>query len=139
MPTLWQVLPFQLSHYDPNKESIVSADASSFGIGAVIRQKRGESLRPVAYASRSMSDTEMRYAQIEKEALAITWACEKFSQYQMMMHPLKQCFLYSDHNDLMSRKKQAHALSAGMHFLGPCSKSTRYLLSVIHEAASSIL
>jgi hypothetical protein len=32
----------------------------------------------------------------------------------------------------MSRKKQAHALSAGMHFLGPCPKSTRYLLSVIH-------
>ena len=64
-----------------NKESIVSADASSFGIGAVIRQKRGECLRPVAYASRPMSDTEMRYAQIEKEALAITWACEKFSNY----------------------------------------------------------
>jgi hypothetical protein len=49
-----------------------------------------------------------------------------------------QCFLYSDHNDLMSRKKQAHALSAGMHFLGPCPKSTRYLLSVIHEAAINI-
>ena len=28
-----------------------------------------------------MSDTEHRYAQIEKEALAITWACEKFSPY----------------------------------------------------------
>jgi hypothetical protein len=70
-----------LSHYDPNKESIVSADASSFGIGAIIRQKRGESLRHVAYASRSTSDTEMRYAQIEKKALAITWACEKFSNY----------------------------------------------------------
>jgi hypothetical protein len=36
-----------------NKESIVSADASSFGIGAVIRQKRGESLRPVAYPDMS--------------------------------------------------------------------------------------
>ena len=35
----------------------------------------------MAYASRSMSDTEMRYAQIEKEALVITWACEKFSNY----------------------------------------------------------
>jgi hypothetical protein len=68
-----------LSHYDPKKESIVSADASSFGIGAVIRQKRGESLRPMAYASKSMLDTVMRYAQIEKEALAITWACAKFS------------------------------------------------------------
>jgi hypothetical protein len=34
----------------------------------------------------------------------------------MMMHPLKQCFLCSDHNDLMSRKKLAHVLSAGMHF-----------------------
>lgn len=28
-----------------------------------------------------LSDTERRYAQIEKEALAITWACEKFSSY----------------------------------------------------------
>lgn len=28
-----------------------------------------------------MSDTERRYAQVEKEALAITWACERFSTY----------------------------------------------------------
>ena len=28
-----------------------------------------------------MSDTERRYAQIEKEVLALTWACEKFSEY----------------------------------------------------------
>ena len=35
----------------------------------------------MAYASRSLSETEQRYAQIEKEALAITWACSKFSDY----------------------------------------------------------
>ena len=35
----------------------------------------------MAYVSRSMSETEMRYAQIEKEALAVTWACEKFTDY----------------------------------------------------------
>ena len=33
------------------------------------------------YASRSMSECERRYAQIEREALALTWACEKFSMY----------------------------------------------------------
>jgi hypothetical protein len=42
-------------------------------------------------------------------------------------------------DNLMSLKKQAPVLSAGMHFLGPCPKSTRYLLSVIRESASSIL
>ena len=35
----------------------------------------------MAYTSRSMTETEQRYAQIEKEVLAVTWACEKFSDY----------------------------------------------------------
>lgn len=38
-------------------------------------------MKPVAYASRALNDTEQRYAQIEKEALAITWACEHFSDF----------------------------------------------------------
>ena len=70
-----------LIHFDVNKETVISADASSYGLGAVLRQYDKGFLKPVAYASRSMSETEQRYAQIEKEALAITWACEKFSNY----------------------------------------------------------
>ena len=43
-------------------------------------QNSGEQ-KPVAYISRSMSQTEQCYAQIEKEALAFTWACERFAEY----------------------------------------------------------
>ncbi len=61
---------------------MVPADASSFGLGAVLLQKQtsGE-LKHVAYISRSMTPTEQRYAQIKKEALGFTWACERFSTY----------------------------------------------------------
>ena len=42
-------------------------------------QTENSKLRPVAFASRRMTETQQRYAQIEKEVLAIVWACDKFS------------------------------------------------------------
>ena len=42
-------------------------------------QKCREGWKLVTYASRSLCETEKRYAQIEKEALAITWDCKKFA------------------------------------------------------------
>ena len=41
----------------------------------------------VSAVHRSMSETERWYAQIEKEALAVTWACEKFTDYGMATPP----------------------------------------------------
>ena len=71
-----------LTLFDPNLETVVAADASSFGLGAVLRQKNPDGqFKPVAYISRSLTPTEQRYAQIEKEALVFTWACERLSDY----------------------------------------------------------
>lgn len=73
--------PTTLALHGPKAPTKVSADASLYSLEAVLMQETESSWRPVAYASHSITDTEQRYAQIEKEALAITWACEKFSDY----------------------------------------------------------
>uniref|UniRef100_A0A8C4RHI8 Gypsy retrotransposon integrase-like protein 1 n=1 Tax=Erpetoichthys calabaricus TaxID=27687 RepID=A0A8C4RHI8_ERPCA len=70
-----------LKFYDPHKPIKISSDASQSGLGAVLLQKHDETWQPVAYASRSLTGAETRYAQIEKELLSITFACERFHQF----------------------------------------------------------
>ena len=64
--------PTTLALYNPDAELKISADASSFGLGAVLFQREKDNWKNVAYASRTMSETDRRYAQIKKEALATT-------------------------------------------------------------------
>ena len=69
-----------LGLFDPKMETIVAADASSYGLGAVLLQRQNNrEIKPIAFVFRAQTPTESRYAQIEKEALGITWACERLS------------------------------------------------------------
>ena len=63
-----------LCYFDVNKEV-----SSGVGLGAVQTQDG----RPVAYASRALTQTERNYAQIEKECLAIVFVAERFEHYTL--------------------------------------------------------
>ena len=70
-----------LAYFKNDCKTRIVADAGPEGIGAVLLQFQGEEWRAVSYASRNLSDVERRYAQTEKEALALVWACERFNIY----------------------------------------------------------
>ena len=66
-----------LAYFDPNKHTEIHTDAGPVGISAMLSQNG----RIVQFASRALSAVEQRYSQTEREALAITWACEHFHIY----------------------------------------------------------
>lgn len=107
-----------LQNFDRNKEIVIQTDSSKDSIGCVLLQEG----RPVCYASKSLSDTEQRYAQIEKEFLAVLFSCKKFHQYvygtkiviQTDHLPLLT-IIKKDINSIPSRRLQCIKLKLSMY------------------------
>lgn len=86
-----------LQYPDFTKPFILTTDASNLAIGAVLSQGNIGSDKPVACASRTLNESESKYSTIEKELLAIVWACKYFRPY-LFGRTFK---IYTDHRPLV--------------------------------------
>lgn len=125
-----------LALYDPNLETVLSADASSFGLGAVLLQRQPSGvLKPVAFISRSMTPTEQRYAQIEKEALAFTWACERLSDYLIGL----PFHIHTDHKPLVPLFSSKHLEELPIRVQCFHLRMMRFLFSISHVLGKDLI
>ena len=92
-----------LAYFDPRKEVRLEVDASKFGREAAVFQEE----KPIAFASKSLTQAGQNYAQIEKELYAILFGCRRFHQYLYG----REIQVYTDHKPLenISKKPLASA------------------------------
>jgi len=88
------------AYFDPEKDTEISVDASPVGLAAILTQvdPKTDEKHVITYASRSLTATEQRYSQTEREGLAVVWACEHLHLYVYG----KPVTIYTDHKPLVS-------------------------------------
>ena len=68
-----------LAHFNPREKIGISCDASDVGIGAVLFHRYSDGTEhPITNASETLSATQRRYSQVQKEALAVIYGIQKF-------------------------------------------------------------
>ena len=93
--------------FNPHKPVVVRAEASYHdGLSAGLFQDIGKGLQPVHFVSRTMRDTETRYSQTEKDALAVRWAKNRFRMYLLGAPKFK---IITGHKPLLSMFNKATA------------------------------
>ena len=88
-----------LAHYDPSLQIGIFCDASEVGIGAILFHRFEDgSEGPIINISKTLSDTQRRYSQVQKEALAVIFALKKFHQFLYG----RSFILVTDHKPLLN-------------------------------------
>ena len=67
--------------YQPERKTLVICDASPVGLRGRLFQKTAHDYQPVNYVSRTLTETERKYAQIEREALAVEFSTNLLQMY----------------------------------------------------------
>ena len=120
-----------LRFYDIKDAVTIQCDASKDGLGAVLLQCG----QPIAYASRALTPAETRYAQIEKECLAIVFAAERFDHY---IYGRDNVEVQSDHQPLETICKKPLS-SAPSRLQRMLLRLQRYNLKVVYKRGTEMI
>ena len=119
-----------LKYYNVNKPLLLSVDTSNKGLGAVIIQDSGV----IAYASRALTVTEQRYAQTEKDMLAVVFGCTRFHN---LLYGKDDVTIESDHKPLETLLRKPMSASP-MRIQRMRLKLQPYSFKLIHVSGKSI-
>ena len=124
-----------LQYFSLQKPVILQVDASDNGLGGALLQPNGKNqLQPVAFTSCSLTSTEKRYSQIEKECLAICNAFAKFDHW-FYGHPCIE--VHTDHKPLETIfKKSLNKAPARLQRM--LSRLQRYQFNVVYKKGTSL-
>ena len=87
-----------LMPYHLERETMIICDGSPTGLGGGLFQETSHGYQPVHYVSRTLTETESHYSQIEREALAVQFSTNRLQIYLLGS---KQFQVATDHKPLL--------------------------------------
>ena len=114
-------------YYDQDEEVTLETDASDYGLGTELLKKG----RPVAFAGRTLSQSQRRYSQIEKECLGLVFGCTRFHHF---LHGRENIKALTDHKPLETIL--AKSINTAPKRLQRMMLRQKYHLEVQHQKGS---
>lgn len=117
-----------LAHPLPNAKLTLHVDASNFAVGAVLHQLNEQTLEPLSFYSKKMTDTQKRYSTYDRELLAIYQAIK----HNKHMIEGRDCVVYTDHKPLtfafqQKPEKASPRQLRQLDFIGQITTDIRYV------------